>query len=258
MQRMQRILVMIRVMNRILKHLREHWLQYAMETIVVVNGVLIAFTLSNWNESRLERIEEKKILVNLKTEFQGNLQELNSILVLEARIIQATDSIYKAIDNNDFTHIDRLDSLLSFSFYNPSFDPKSGGLNNLLNSGKLELISNDSLRELLIAWPGIVADMKEEEELLRTHALSLYSPYIDNYVAIRNVIGYMSDNYRSFEFERNRTERPSDYKSIFSEKTFENLLSRRSITLQFCLTEGEAVKRTASTILRYVEEELRE
>ncbi len=238
--------------NQFLKYSR-----YAVgEIALVVIGILIALQINNWNKIRLEKIEEIKLLFSLKSEFEGNLQEINAIQNLEFKIIEATNAIYNAIDLNKYEDTDRLDSLLSFSFYNPSFDPKSGSLNNLLSSGKLELISNENLRKLLISWPGIVADMKEEEVLLRNHAFSIYSPFVDNYVSIRNISGYMTGNFRSFEFDQKRTSKKSNYKGLFQNVTFENLLSRRSITLQFCLSEGELVKTSVERILEIINNEL--
>ncbi len=54
--------------NRPLKYLR-----YAIgEIVLVVIGILIAFQINNWNEERKERIEEKNLLLELRSEFRAN------------------------------------------------------------------------------------------------------------------------------------------------------------------------------------------
>jgi len=40
---------------KIIKHLRSDWFRYGFETIAVVVGILVAFSLENWNEKRLEK-----------------------------------------------------------------------------------------------------------------------------------------------------------------------------------------------------------
>jgi len=46
--------------KKIIKHIRNEWYRYIFDTIVVIVGILIAFTLNNWNEKR--NINFKKML----------------------------------------------------------------------------------------------------------------------------------------------------------------------------------------------------
>ena len=46
------------------------------EILLVVIGILIALQINNLNEDRKEKLQENKILYNLKDEFQENLQNL--------------------------------------------------------------------------------------------------------------------------------------------------------------------------------------
>ena len=49
-------------MKKIINHLKENWIRHGFETLVVVGGVLIAFSLSNWNQDRLNLREEQRLL----------------------------------------------------------------------------------------------------------------------------------------------------------------------------------------------------
>ena len=45
-------------MKEIINHLKSEWWKYGLETIVVIVGILVAFSLDNWNENRkTERLE---------------------------------------------------------------------------------------------------------------------------------------------------------------------------------------------------------
>ena len=53
------------------------------EIALVVIGILIALQINNWNQYRIDRVEERKILRNLMQEFESNrdllLVELNKL-----------------------------------------------------------------------------------------------------------------------------------------------------------------------------------
>ena len=70
-------------MKKIIKHLKKEWYKYGLETIVVVVGVLISFSLNNWNEARKAEINKAQLLESLITEFEYNLDALDSTSVFD-------------------------------------------------------------------------------------------------------------------------------------------------------------------------------
>ncbi len=40
-------------MKKIIKHLKENWIRHGFETLVITAGILLAFSLNNWNENRI-------------------------------------------------------------------------------------------------------------------------------------------------------------------------------------------------------------
>jgi len=52
------------------------YLKYAIgEIVLVVIGILIALQINNWNTGRLERLEEKKILISVKKDLENTIRE---------------------------------------------------------------------------------------------------------------------------------------------------------------------------------------
>ena len=47
-------------MKKIINHLKENWIRHGFETLVVAVGILVAFTLNNWNEGRKTTLEDKR------------------------------------------------------------------------------------------------------------------------------------------------------------------------------------------------------
>ena len=63
-------------MKKILKHFKKNWYRYGLETLVVVVGVLIAFSLNNWNEWRKERKKEREILFDIIENLETNIKAI--------------------------------------------------------------------------------------------------------------------------------------------------------------------------------------
>lgn len=53
-------------MKKIIEKLKQKWAEYFLEMIVIILGILVAFTLNNWNDLRKERIKEIELLVELR------------------------------------------------------------------------------------------------------------------------------------------------------------------------------------------------
>ena len=70
------------------------YLIYAVgEIILVVIGILIALQINNLNETRKDRIEEQKILIQLKEEYQDNLQQLDQKIEIRNLLIGNSNKI---------------------------------------------------------------------------------------------------------------------------------------------------------------------
>lgn len=65
-------------MNKILQHLRSEWYKYALEILVITFGILGAFALNNWNESRKTEKRFRTILSLVKSDILSDIQEFDS------------------------------------------------------------------------------------------------------------------------------------------------------------------------------------
>ena len=60
------------------KHIREqNWFAVALDFVIVVVGILIAFQITNWNERREQRLSERRYLEQL----HSDVVELNLSLI---------------------------------------------------------------------------------------------------------------------------------------------------------------------------------
>ena len=69
-------------MKKIIKHFKNNWYRYGLETLVVIVGILVAFTLNSWNEARKNRALEKAYI-----KITTNLGKLNIEDTLESKLV---------------------------------------------------------------------------------------------------------------------------------------------------------------------------
>jgi hypothetical protein len=82
-------------MKKIINHLATDWYKYLLELFVITAGVLGAFALNNWNETRKLRIQEEQTLNAIREEVYANLLVLKGCKQEVDIDIEAADSIRK-------------------------------------------------------------------------------------------------------------------------------------------------------------------
>jgi hypothetical protein len=100
--------------NLLMENKTGKYFKYAIgEIVLVVIGILIAIGINNWNEKRKDHNSEKAVLVNLKKEFQLNLQMINHYLEGDYEIVKGCIEITNIIRLNNLEKESiKLDSLL--------------------------------------------------------------------------------------------------------------------------------------------------
>jgi hypothetical protein len=138
------------------------YLLYAIgEIFLVVIGILIAVQIDDWSTEKNERKQEQVILRQLSAEYQKNLKQLEEKMTMRNQMIEAANSILSFIDNPDLASKDSVLNCLSSLMRDPTFDPIQ---NDLIYSGNLRLIQNDTLRQMLANWTSEILQVQEIEK----------------------------------------------------------------------------------------------
>lgn len=147
-------------MKKIIETLKRKWAEYLLEIIVITIGILVAFSLNNWNEGRKDSFKEQQILSQLKVDYETNLKQLDQKISHRMLIIQAGNEILKYIDEPTNINNDSLVSRLSVIIGWSTFDPIQ---NDLFVSGNIRLIKNRKLKRLLSTWSSDIVAVQEVE-----------------------------------------------------------------------------------------------
>lgn len=238
-----------------------NYLKYAIgEIVLVMIGILLALQVNNWNNKRLERLEEKKILINVKKDLENTIKEFEYLNQnIRKKVISASNEIFKvSVSNKKDKKI--LDSLIAMTFYRPTFNNTLGSIELLFTSGRLNMIANDSIREFLIAWPGNIEDMTEEEDYAMGVFQEAYYPLISKYILISDVVNknisisifgqkMLNETFYAIPFE-------SDYNALLKDKSFYNHLRMRAAHMEISINDCDDLIRKAQTTIGWIENEI--
>lgn len=225
---------------------------------------MIAVQINNWNQNRLEHQEERIILQNLKEDYYNAIEEFEILNGIRNEIISASKDIFKLSSSSikDYS-ITYLDSLFSKTLSGPTFNNKSGSIEVLLTSGKINIISNQNLKELLIEWPGDVEDMIEDEIIHNKILQGSYAEFIQTYLSWNDLVMAFSFDrarFKSITFESmpmNITV-VSDYSKILNNMTFLNVLNRRASLCMISNHETKILIEKARGIVNIIDDELKQ
>ena len=156
------------------------YLKYAIgEIILVVIGILIALAINNWNEKRKDTLKQQFILENIKTniksditildssikDLQNNISDFNNCLVILARKPGVNEQEFK----NKFSQIL---SFINFNITTTTFD-------NIISTGKIELIENEVLRDSIVNYFNY--DYKQWDSAMKDYTRNIIAPFLHKF-----------------------------------------------------------------------------
>jgi uncharacterized protein YozE (UPF0346 family) len=147
------------------------------EVMLVVIGILIAVQLGNWNSLRKERKEEQFLLQSLKEDFEKNLENLNADYEMNETNLNGLFRLLEIIrEQNPSPDLDEINEILTGLNSWGTVDFNSGSIDDMKNSGKIQIIENEALRNRLSEWPSVAEDLHEEGEIMVNHYMNFVMP----------------------------------------------------------------------------------
>ena len=141
------------------------YIGYALgEILLIVVGILIALNIQNWNQNRLDRIEEREILERLYNEMERNKQRL---LAASERIVGSLERVDRVIAvfngaplEDNIAFLDDVANLVRFDFRRQV----NATYVELLSSGDFGLIQNVELRDFIVEYYDRIKQIEERGE----------------------------------------------------------------------------------------------
>lgn len=216
------------------------YFKYAIgEIVLVMIGILLALQVNNWNENRKISNTEQVLLRDLKTEIQSNIIALDEIIKSHRASLDAIITLDSIITNQiQVNNSLDLGTLLLTHDFNMTYDPRIGILNSIINSGKLDYISNRDLRYKFSSLNDIIIDTNESADEFSEQRSQFYWP----------ILGPLYERQTDGRFKFNRIEILNS-----SEFNWWILLAKNS-RIEGLAEENELMK-TLKEILELIENE---
>lgn len=141
------------------------YLKYAIgEIVLVVIGILIALSINNWNENRINKKNVHLMLKAIKAENQINIDEL-AFKIEDSKHVRKTLILLLSSMGENFHEKDEylIDSLFFEGLSITLFDPNKASFTNMIDSGNIEYIRNQILHNLLLEWSSKLDDLKSSQ-----------------------------------------------------------------------------------------------
>jgi hypothetical protein len=161
------------------ENLRKYFIRYTLELVVIFTGITLSFAFDHWRNARTRTAEERELLGALSADLLAIEQQLKADSLLVSTIKQLSAVL---VDERMQNQIDKsqLRSIVSdLSVGSVYFQPTCPSYEIMKSTGKLTLISNDSLRLGLV-------------QLMETRFVSLQYNYQEAHDFIRRAFSKSS------------------------------------------------------------------
>ena len=147
------------------------------EIVLVVIGILIALQINNSNEDQKLRNQELHYLKNLKTDLNLNISELDKYIDIRNSRIESANYVLEHFEGKPLTDLNAFAFHTTNIYIWQKFSQHDNTFQELINSGNLTLISNDTIKNGLLNLQALYKKLKNEEEHFRYDAeILLYEP----------------------------------------------------------------------------------
>lgn len=211
-------------------------------------SILLAFWIDAWWGERQVRADEREAIAQLLDDFRTNAERLKTIRsVHEAALDAAYEILARAGMGGEPKSNATTAELVYISLRAWTYDPLLGGTNSLIHSGRLNILSDSSLRVALAGWPDIVEDLTGDEWTQNRTTFEQLGPYLISEDAIYDALGSAG------RFQRFDAEPRSDLSRLLSDPVYLGMISWRVNNLENLLDEVDIVEASIHDILKMLE-----
>ncbi|HSM03478.1 MAG TPA: hypothetical protein VK858_02605 [Longimicrobiales bacterium] len=215
---------------------------------MIVVSILLAFGIdAGWGRYQ-DREDEREAIAQLRVDFEANAARLDTIRGMHEA---ALDAAYEFLARAGMGGEPRSEASTAEVVYTSlrawSYDPVLGGINSLVQSGRLGLLRNDSLRVAVAGWPDIVEDLSGDELMEHRNTFEEWAPHLVSEGAMYDVLRAAG------KIQRLDVEPASDRSELLSDPVLVQWMSWRVNGLENVLPEITTVEESIRRILELLE-----
>lgn len=220
------------ILRRIIEHFRkQEWTAIAIDFLIVVAGILLAFQITSWNEARRDRSLEREYLERLHADIENTFESRTRAAQWdEARLTQQA-LVLNALRSGELRDEDRRNFNTGLAWFGFVSGPEVqwATIDELRSTGAMNLISDVALRGAILDFD---ADLQRRQEITGNFMESVY--------AFREQIGGRYEVV-NFAGERDDVELNYDFDALAADPAFLNTLSQIDMLSRFRLDMNKTV-----------------
>lgn len=155
------------------------WRRITIESVAIVLSILLAFAIDAWWEERRERDHEAEILVGLDNEFRGIRTLIEDKLSQYEKMKTSIGQLLIAHERGAWEYdAVSIDLSMQWLISPTSIEFGGGVLDAVVSAGRLEIISDVSLRAKLAGWQAVIDEVRDDELRNAGYIFNQILPYI--------------------------------------------------------------------------------
>ena len=231
------------------------YLKYAIgEIFLVVIGILIALSINNWNNGRIDNSKEQSILKNLQVDYISNISNLDRASADFMEAYQASVTLLDIVKDNSSINSEEVDQLIDKIINKPnSLDLITGSMDEIFNTGSLHLIKDPSLRKQLSNWSFKCTDTEDDIAIYKNYLFDLFIPSLTKKVKLRNTsVPSFFENDLGLEII-SKSNFKLDYDKTIRTVEFENQLYNNALNYMYTINSYKVFQNYLKDTLELIE-----
>ena len=227
-------------MKKILETVRSKWAEYLLEILVIMIGILGAYSLNQWNISRNEQKLKEYYLSSLIQDLKDQNQIIDDQYKFETTKIKFAKEIWiNILKPNQQINIDSVHQLLPAIMGKKTFSMISASYDDMKSTGSLKLLDNQNRRAVITYYQSlnrmhqIISDNNIEGVLQSTFEL-LMNPYFAHNPVNRRILKDKMNN-------------------INDRVRFENIIEHKRILAQISIYQIEKIQSETNALIAELE-----
>ena len=156
------------------------WPKLLAESAAIVASILLAFAIDAWWEERKEQRYEQETLLGLSAEYAGHSNDIRMQTEFHELLLKSIGTLLQACSVGSFRGVN-IDDAIWASLVPVTTDLGSSVRDSLVNSGRIDIISDVELRKALADWDRVLDELIDGQlfssDLVREQIMPFYAKY---------------------------------------------------------------------------------
>lgn len=199
-------------------------------------GILLALQVNTWNNRRIDISKEQAILKNLQVDFKNNIDNVDKVYTSFMEAYNASALLLEIIKDDNTIAPEEVERLIDDIINKTqSLDLITGSIDEIFNTGSLQLIKDPMLRKQLSNWSFYYTDTEDDIVIYKDYLFNLFIPSLTEKVLLRNtsVPAFFEDDLDLQPISRSNFK--LDYATIIRTVEFENQVYNNTLNYMFVI-----------------------